>query len=79
MTYNTLLDETEATIYKRFAEKNINILSINQSTHTNIVVEYAYNRPSDKKLIWPKLALRGDNLLDTLRQAEGVVDEIRGE
>lgn len=88
--YNRLM----AGIFRRFAEANINVLSVTQPKRDNkfrigdqtipdyesclIVVEYLYERPSDHKMIWPKVAIGGMTLMDALENAEDVVEAIRG-
>ena len=84
--YNTLL----ANIYKRFAENNINVLSVPLSQPQPyrpdqpaeleacvVVIEYMYQRPRDDKIIWPKAAISGRTLIDALENAEEIVDSIR--
>lgn len=77
----------QAIIYRRFAEKNINVLSVTKlerQTGDDIkydacvaTIEYAYERARDKKLIWPKIVTTGSELLDMLENAEAIIDAIR--
>ena len=77
----------QAVIYRRFAEKNINVLSVTKLDR-NIgddinydacvaTIEYAYKRPKDGKLIWPKMVTTGTELIDMLENAEAIIDAIR--
>lgn len=66
-------------LYERMAEKNINIIRcVRGDKDAALIVEYAYTRPSDNKLIWPKLAVVGDTVYDAAFQAEALVDRICG-
>ena len=72
--------DTYEALYKRFANKNINVLSATQFADGTICieVEYLYNRPKDDKMIWPKIMTLGPTLEEAIYKAEQIVDEIRG-
>ena len=76
-------DAELASIYKRFAEANINVLSVTESVAEEmvvaIIVEYLYRRDSDGKPSWAKAAFDGCSLPQILRRAERVVKLVRGE
>ena len=69
-----------ARIYTRFAEKNINIISVSISDdRVAVVAEYIFNRPKDNKLIWPKIVITARDLTSALIQVEETIGLIRGE
>lgn len=69
-----------ATIYTRFADKNINIIAASTAdSQVILVAEYIFKRPKDDKLIWPKVAISAPTLLNALLQVEETIGLIRGE
>ena len=69
-----------ARIYTRFADKNINIISVSTSDdRVAVVAEYIFNRPKDNKLIWPKIVISAPDLLNALIRVEETIGLIRGE
>lgn len=67
-----------ARVYKRFADKNINVLSTSSAENRVVlVIEYCYERPRDGKLIWPKIAIESETLGFALTIAEETVKAIR--
>lgn len=71
------------TVYKRLAEKDINILQaryIRTSPTTSwyiLTIEYGYMKRSNNKLIWPKIAVESSSLPKAVEEAEQLVDAIR--
>lgn len=74
------LDPKElAVVYERFADKNINVLNADISNgEVLLVLEYALERHSDGKFIWPKIAVVDSNIYNTAILAERTIDNIRG-
>ena len=69
-----------ARIYTRFADKNINIISVSISDDSvAVVAEYIFKRPKDDKIIWPKIVIAAHDLTSALIQVEETIDLIRGE
>jgi len=69
-----------ARIYTRFADKNINIISVSISDdRVAVVAEYIFKRPKDDKLIWPKIVITAPDLASALTQVEETISLIRGE
>lgn len=73
------LDPKElAAVYERFADKNINVINADISNgEVLLVLEYALERHSDGKFIWPKIAVADSNIYNTAILAEQTIDSIR--
>lgn len=71
-------EESFASLYYRLANKNINIINCSSNPQQCVlIVEYQYNRPSDNKLVWPKIAILGDTPEEAIGEVEETVDKIR--
>ena len=71
------------TVYRRLAEKDINILQA-RYTRTSptggwytLTIEYGYIKRANNKLIWPKITATGSSLVEAVEEAERLVDAIR--
>lgn len=80
--------EQLSTIYRRFAEKNINIYQARVVLDDNgplylLIAEYSFEKQAylsnGVKVIWPKVAIEGRTLGSALRELEMTVDEIRSQ
>lgn len=78
--------EQLSTIYRRFAEKDINVMQARiTNTETQpiyiLVAEYSLEKQAYAtngiKIIWPKIAIEGYTLGSALLELERTVDEIR--
>lgn len=78
--------EQLSTIYRRFAEKDINVMQARiANTEPQpiyiLVAEYSLEKQAyatnGVKIIWPKIAIEGYTLGSALRELEMTVDEIR--
>lgn len=75
---NRATDETLTDVYSRFIAKNINVLSVSAYARQLVMVlEFSYERPKDGRIIWPKIAIEGDNLKSVVSRAEWAIDDIR--
>lgn len=64
--------------YTHFANDNINVLSVSATTETTaIVLEYAWERSRDGKLIWPKIAIEAPTLGEAIGLADNIISGIR--
>lgn len=80
------VDKRTAEMYHRFILKSINLLSVSLATigedsysteQVVVVLEFSYDRPKDGRMIWPKIAVSGKTVLETVIRAEKIIDDIR--
>ena len=71
-------EETLESIYARFAEKDLNIMSTSISDDwAAVVAEYMYVRKKDGKPVWPKIAVEAGSLKSAIIRVEQIVNSIR--